>query len=137
MLIAAMIPPEVSDIFSLSSPVSSSDSGARWLTLKAQYSSNSLLFVIDGPRRRRYSQAQIPDLVANAIPRFRQAAQSSGSDSPSGAQNPFKMQYFFQSFPAGVCADASGSKPASNLLALEAEGRCSNVSQTMEATRNL
>jgi len=37
---------------------------------------------IDGEGQQRYSQAQIPDLVANANPRFRQAAQGFGPATP-------------------------------------------------------
>src|ERR1017187_1965785 len=39
-------------------------------------------------RRRRYSQAQIPELVAYANPRSRQAAQSFGSASPRPFRSP-------------------------------------------------
>ena len=46
---------------------------------------------IDGGRRWRYSQAQIPDLVAHANPRFRPPAQSSGSALSYALRIPVKL----------------------------------------------
>jgi hypothetical protein len=52
---------------------------------RRRYLSSDALFIdlhgagIDSLARPRYSQAQIPDLVAHAIPRFRHPAQSFGS----------------------------------------------------------
>ena len=46
---------------------------------KAQWKLKLLIWRIDAVGGWRYSQAQIPNLVANAIPRFRKAAQSFGS----------------------------------------------------------
>jgi hypothetical protein len=85
---------------------------------KGTFFIQSLRDAIDERHLWRYSQAQIPDLVANAIPRFRQAAQSSGSATPLAARNSFKIQLFSQPIPAVVRHDASGSVAASNLLAL-------------------
>jgi hypothetical protein len=48
------------------------------VTHKAQISSKIIAPRIDSASLWRYSLAQIPDLVANAIPRFRQTAQSFG-----------------------------------------------------------
>ena len=51
----------------------------RQVPAKAQSPPKFISLCIDGGTHRRYSQAQIPDLVANAIPRSRHSAQSSGS----------------------------------------------------------
>ncbi len=139
-------PPRVS-IYRLFAFLSDS-SPPQTVTRKEQFSSNSLLWVIDGRSGWRYSQAQIPDLVANTIPRFRQAAQSSGSVSPSAAQKSLKISSFPQSFPVSVHADVSGPITASNLLALvaarstnsgstTAKGRCLMLARPWEAIRNL
>jgi hypothetical protein len=53
--------------------------GGAQVSLKAQCATKLIVRVIDSLGRWRYSQAQIPDLVANAIPRFRLRAKSFGS----------------------------------------------------------
>jgi hypothetical protein len=52
---------------------------SRQVSSKARHSSNNHAPRIDVALRWRYSQPQIPDLVANANPRFPQTAQSFGS----------------------------------------------------------
>jgi hypothetical protein len=54
-------------------------SGKQQVSARAYLSSNFFAQPIDAVSSWRYSQAQIPDLVANANPRFRQAAQGLGS----------------------------------------------------------
>jgi hypothetical protein len=51
--------------------------------MKALAESKLMSGVIDVPHRSRYSQGQIPELVANTIPRSFQAAQSSRSALPA------------------------------------------------------
>jgi hypothetical protein len=63
---------------------------SRQVSSEARHSSNNYLRWIDGARSWRYSQAQIPDLVANANPRFPQTAQSFGSAMPHARRYPAK-----------------------------------------------
>jgi len=53
--------------------------GGAQVSPKAQWATKLIVVWIDSLGRWRYSQAQIPDLVANTIPRFRLRAQSLGS----------------------------------------------------------
>jgi hypothetical protein len=68
-------------------PVAGPDSDSG-VPAKAQVGWKFIEGRIDAGTHRRYSQAQIPDLVANAIPRFRTPAQSFGSTSPCAFQSP-------------------------------------------------
>jgi hypothetical protein len=68
------------------------------VTAKAQDSSKILVSRIDSQAGWRYSQAQIPDLVANANTRFRQPSQSFGSGSLNAARLYPKPAHSFHSF---------------------------------------
>jgi hypothetical protein len=54
--------------------------------------------LVDSCRRRRYSQAQIPELVAYANPRSRQAAQGFGSFALYAFRFPLKSMSPLQAF---------------------------------------
>ena len=58
------------------------DSSHSQVSAKEQGVTELIVRWIDSSRGWRYSQAQIPDLVANAIPRFLPRAQSFGSALP-------------------------------------------------------
>jgi hypothetical protein len=58
------------------------------VTAKARHSSNNNAPRIDAASRWRYSQGQIPDLVANAIPRFSQPAKCFGAATPHAFPSP-------------------------------------------------
>ena len=124
---------------------------------KGTFFIQSLRGAIDERHLWRYSQAQIPDLVANAIPRFRQAAQSFGSATPFAARNSFKIQLSSHPIPRPIPGivrrDDSVPIAASNLLALmpvpgsadvpgrtwlsrTAGGRCSTSTSPMGGHRN-
>jgi hypothetical protein len=65
--------------------------GEPQVTSKALRSSKYFALCIDAARRRRYSQAQIPNLVAIANTRSRKTAQSFGSVAPFAARILLKL----------------------------------------------
>jgi hypothetical protein len=76
------------------------------VSAKAQGLPKFIVRWIDAVSGWRYSQAQIPDLVAYAIPRFSKAAQSIGSALPSACRFPAKSCAVPQCNPSGAKAHA-------------------------------
>jgi hypothetical protein len=76
--------------------------GGVQVSAKAQWSSKLTVRWIDSLGGWRYSQAQIPDLVANAIPRFRPRAQRFGSTLPDARGVSGKSIEILMSWLAGA-----------------------------------
>jgi len=88
--------------------------GGRQVSAKAQWARKFILRWIDSLGGWRYSQAQIPDLVANAIPRFRLRAQSFGSALPDARRVSAKE--------IGICVKRSSGAKARTDFAGFAQG---------------
>jgi hypothetical protein len=93
--------------------------GGAQVSVKAQCATNLIVRWIDSLGGWRYSQAQIPDLVANAIPRFLPRAQSFGLGVPDARRFAGKSIQICESRSSGAKArvalegDARGLKPPS------------------------